>query len=98
VVLPYYSICMENRICLSHGVQVAGATRQAVTRIVAEVGDLVQRTGDSQAQVGYSVAGLSRGQVTLCAEYTMHKEMMSVGFLVWPQNHGRRFLPIWPQN
>jgi hypothetical protein len=81
---------MENRICLSHGVQVTGATRQAVTRIVAGVGDLVQRTGDSQAQVGFLV--------WLCAEYTMHKEMMSVGFLVWPQNHGRRFLPIWPQN
>jgi hypothetical protein len=21
-----------------------------------------------------------------------------VGFLVWPQNKGRRFLPVWPQN
>jgi hypothetical protein len=31
---------------LSRGVQVAGATWRAATRIVAGVGDLVQRTGD----------------------------------------------------
>jgi hypothetical protein len=33
---------------LSHGVQVAGAAWRAATRTVAEVGDLVQRTGDSR--------------------------------------------------
>jgi hypothetical protein len=37
---------LENRICLSHGVQVIGAAWRAVTRIMAGVGDLVQRTGD----------------------------------------------------
>jgi hypothetical protein len=31
---------------LSHGVQVAGAAWHAAMRIVAGVGDLVQRTGD----------------------------------------------------
>jgi hypothetical protein len=36
---------LENRVCLSCGVQVAGATWRAVTRIMAGVGDLVQRTG-----------------------------------------------------
>jgi hypothetical protein len=36
----------ENRVCLSHGVQEEGMTWRAVTRIVAGVGDLVQRTGD----------------------------------------------------
>jgi hypothetical protein len=51
-------------------------------RIEAGVGDLMQRTGDGQAQVEYSVAGRSRGQVTLCSVYTMHKEMRSAGFLV----------------
>jgi hypothetical protein len=51
-------------------------------RIEARVGDLVQRTGDGQAQVRYSVAGRSRGRVTLCAVCTMHKEMRSVSFLV----------------
>jgi hypothetical protein len=37
---------VENRVCLSHGVQVAGAARWAATRIMAGVGDLVQRTRD----------------------------------------------------
>jgi hypothetical protein len=53
--------------------------------IMAGVGDLVQRTEDGQAQVGYSVAGRLRGQVTLCAVCTVHKEMRSTGFLVDPQ-------------
>jgi hypothetical protein len=51
-------------------------------RIEIGVGDLVQRTGDSQAQVGYSVVRQSRGWVKLCAVYTVHKEVRSVGFLV----------------
>jgi hypothetical protein len=61
-------------------------------------------------QVGYSVVGRSRGWVTPCAVCTVHKETRSAGFLVEPQNHGRRvvnslaskplgrFHPIWPQN
>jgi hypothetical protein len=66
--------------------------------IEAGVGDLMQRTEDGQAQVEYSVVERSRGQVTLCMVYTMHKETRSAGFLVWPQNQGRQFLPVWPQN
>jgi hypothetical protein len=53
---------------------------------MAGVGDLVQKTGDGQAQVGYSVARRSRGRVTLCVICTVHEEMRSVNFLVWPQN------------
>jgi hypothetical protein len=59
---------------------------------VAGVGDLVQRFRNGQAQVGYSVAGRSRGRVTLCAVCTVHEEPMSACFLVWPQNQGRRFV------
>jgi hypothetical protein len=40
------------------------------------------------AQVGYSVAGRSRGRVTLCAVCTGHIETRSAGFLVEPQNQG----------
>jgi hypothetical protein len=36
----------ENHVCLSRGVQVAGAAWRAAMRIMAIVGDLVQRTGD----------------------------------------------------
>jgi hypothetical protein len=40
--------CLENRVCLSRGVQVAGAAWRAATRTVVGVGDLVQRTGDNR--------------------------------------------------
>jgi hypothetical protein len=44
------------------------------------------------AQVGYSVVGRSRGRVMPCAVCTWHVETRSAGFLVEPQNHGRRFV------
>jgi hypothetical protein len=40
------------------------------------------------AQVGYSVAGRSRGRVVPCAVCTWHVETRSTGFLVVPQNQG----------
>jgi hypothetical protein len=40
------------------------------------------------AQVGYSVAGRSRGRVAPCAVCTWHTETRSAGFLVEPQNQG----------
>jgi hypothetical protein len=62
------------------------------------------------AQVGYSVAGWSRGRVAPSAVCTWHVETRRAGFLVEPQNQGRRFvsglaskplgrfLVVWPQN
>jgi hypothetical protein len=44
------------------------------------------------AQVGYSVAGRSRGRVASCAVCTWHVEIRSADFLVEPQNQGRRFV------
>jgi hypothetical protein len=44
------------------------------------------------AQVGYSVAGRSIGRVAPCAVCTWHVETWSAGFLVEPQNQGRRFV------
>jgi hypothetical protein len=44
--LPLF--CLENRVCLSRDVQVAGAVWRAATRIVTGVGDLVQRTRDGR--------------------------------------------------
>jgi hypothetical protein len=47
------------------------------------VGDMVQRIGDDQAQVGYSVAGRSGGRVTPCAIHIIHMmETRSAGFLI----------------
>jgi hypothetical protein len=42
--------------------------------------------------IGYSVAEQLRGRVALCAVCTWHVETRSVGFLVEPQNQGRRFV------
>jgi hypothetical protein len=47
---------LENHVCLSHGVQVAGAAWRATTMIM--VGDLVQGTGD-----GYTCRVLSGGAI-----------------------------------
>jgi hypothetical protein len=42
---------------LSHVVLAIGVAWWVVMRIEARVGDLVQRTGDGQAHVRYSMAG-----------------------------------------
>jgi hypothetical protein len=42
--------------------------------------------------VGYSMIGRSRGRVAPCVVCTVHVEMMSVSFLVEPQNQGRWFV------
>jgi hypothetical protein len=39
---------LENRVCLSRGVQVAGVAWCAMTRNMPRVEDLVQRTGDGR--------------------------------------------------
>jgi hypothetical protein len=65
VVLPCYLFHVGKHICLSHDVYVIGAAWWTMMSIETGVGHLVQRTGDGQAQVGYSVAEWSRGQVTL---------------------------------
>jgi hypothetical protein len=57
VVLPLSLFLVENHVYFSRGMQVVGATWRAAMRIMARVGDLVQRTGNGEAQVGYSVAG-----------------------------------------
>jgi hypothetical protein len=44
------------------------------------------------AQVEYSIAGRSGGQVTPCAVCTVHVETRNTSFLVDPQHHGRRFI------
>jgi hypothetical protein len=62
------------------------------------------------AQVGYSMAGRSRGRIALCVVCTVHVETRSTSFLVEPQNQGEqfvsslaskplgRFLAVWPLN
>jgi hypothetical protein len=63
---------LENRVCLSRGVQVAGAAWRVATRTVVGVGDLLQRTGDGRTgrvlggrvveRSGGTVCGLHRAR------------------------------------
>jgi hypothetical protein len=62
---------------------VANATWLTAMRIETGVGYLVRRIMDDQAQVGYSVARRSGGQVTSCVILIIHVvETRSAGFLV----------------
>jgi hypothetical protein len=57
---------LENRVCLSRGVQVAGAAWRIVTRTVAGVGDLVQRTGDGRTDRVLGGRAVERSGGAMC--------------------------------
>jgi hypothetical protein len=57
---------LENRVCLSRGVQVAGATWRAATRIVTGIGDLVQRIRDGRTGQILSGWAIERSGGTVC--------------------------------
>jgi hypothetical protein len=56
---------LENRVCLSCGVQVAGVVWRAVTRTMVGIGDLVQRTVDDRTDrvLGGRAVEMSGGAV-----------------------------------
>jgi hypothetical protein len=62
--LPLFHL--ENRVCLSRGVQVAGVAWRAATRIVAGVGDLVQRTEDGRTGQVLGSRVIERSGGTVC--------------------------------
>jgi hypothetical protein len=57
---------LENRVCLSRGVQVAGAAWCATMRIVAGVGDLVQRVGDGRTGRVLGGRAIDRSDDAVC--------------------------------
>jgi hypothetical protein len=63
---------LENRVCLSHGVQVAGAAWHAATRIVAGVGDLVQRIRDGRTGPILGGRVIDRSGDTVCDLHRAH--------------------------
>jgi hypothetical protein len=77
--LPLFHL--ENRICLSCGVQVLGVAWRAATRIMIRVGDLVQRTGDGRT--GRVLVGrvIERSGGAVCCLHRAHgdKERMFLG-------------------
>jgi hypothetical protein len=57
---------LEKHVCLSCGVQVAGAAWCAEARIVAGVGDLVQSTGDDHTGQVLGGRTIERSGDTVC--------------------------------
>jgi hypothetical protein len=78
---------VENHVCLSRGVHVAGAAWHTVMRIVLGVGDLGQRTAYGRTGQVLGGRAIERSGGTV-AVYTMHMETRNTNFLVEPQNHG----------
>jgi hypothetical protein len=67
--LSFIFVSLENHVCLSHGVQVAGAAWRAVTRTMAGVGDLVQRTGDAHTCRVLGGRAVERSGDAVCGLY-----------------------------
>jgi hypothetical protein len=57
---------LENRVCLPHAVKVAGVAWHAATRIMALVGDLVQRTRDGRSGGVHSGWAVERSGGAVC--------------------------------
>jgi hypothetical protein len=58
----------------------------------------MQRIGDGQTQVGYSMAERLGCRMTSCVIYIMHNETRSASFLVEPQNQDQRIFLFGHQN
>jgi hypothetical protein len=69
IVLFYFSftfVSLENRVCLSRGVQVVGAAWRAAMRTVAGVEYLVQRTRDGRTGRVLGGREVERSGGTMC--------------------------------
>jgi hypothetical protein len=67
-----YLFRLENRVCLSHGMQVAGAAWCTTMRTVGGVGDLVQRIRDGH--IGRVLGGqvVERSGGAVCGLHLAH--------------------------
>jgi hypothetical protein len=82
VVLPLFLYRVENRVCLCHGVQVAGAAWRAAMRIMAGVGDLGQRTVDGRTCRVLGGWAIERLSGAMCGLHRARGDE-EWGFLVW---------------
>jgi hypothetical protein len=100
---------VKDRICLFRCVQVTGVAGRAATRIVAGVGDLMQMTEDGCTGRILDGWTIERSGAAVCGLHRVRRDEKR-GFLVEPQNQGRRFISglaskplgrfslVWPQN
>jgi hypothetical protein len=74
VVLRLSLFRVEKYVCLPHGVHVAGVAWRAAMRIVAGVGDLVQRTGDGRTGRVLSGRTIGRSGDVVCGLHCAHRD------------------------
>jgi hypothetical protein len=74
VVLPLSLFHLENCVCLSCGVQVAGVTWHAATRIMAGVGHLVQKIGDGRIGQILNGRAIERLGGAMCGLHYAHRD------------------------
>jgi hypothetical protein len=90
-------------------VQVAGAAWRAVTRIMAGVGDLVQRNGDGRTgrvlsgwtigRLGNGMCGRHRGRADEEREFLgLDSKPLGRSISGLASKPLGRFSPVWPQN
>jgi hypothetical protein len=65
---------LENHVCLSRGVQVAGAAWRASMRTVSGVGDLVQRTEDGRTGRVPGGRAIERSSGTVCGLHLARRD------------------------
>jgi hypothetical protein len=83
IVLFYFSfnfVSLENHVCLSRGMHVAGATWCTAMRTVTEVRDLVQRIGDGRTSRILGGRAVKRSGSAVCSLY-LTREDEERGFL-----------------
>jgi hypothetical protein len=83
IFLPLSQFHLKNHVCLSRGVQLVGAVRRAATRIMAGVGDLVQRTADGRTGRVLGGRAIERSDGAMCGLHHA-RGRRSAGFLVKP--------------
>jgi hypothetical protein len=82
VILPLFLFHLKNRVYLSRGVQVAGAAWWAVTRIMAGVGDLMQRIMDGRTGQVLGGRTIGRSGDAVCGLHRARGDKER-GFLGW---------------
>jgi hypothetical protein len=67
-------VSLENRVCLSRGVHVAGVAWCAAMRIMVGVGDLVQRIGDVHTGRVLGGRAIEKSGGTVCSLHRVHRD------------------------
>jgi hypothetical protein len=73
-VLPLSLFWLDNHVCLSRDVQLAGATCRVATRIMVGVGDLVQRIRDGRTDQILDNRMIGRSSDTVCGMHCAHRD------------------------